>query len=125
MKPMARGHRTRLRYRTLSTFDFAPTLAKEHWGQLENKIATDYLVQGLRLKGSRLVADVVKSCKTHEAAISRAERLGPIHAGVVAFSQGSRRRNRRLRHPNRVADHRKPTTRPIQLAALMPHLKKG
>ena len=50
-------------------------------------MATSYLVQGFTLKGSKLVADVVKPCKTEESAIATAERLGPIRAGVVAFSQ--------------------------------------
>lgn len=50
-------------------------------------MATAYLVQGFKLKGSKLIADVVKPCKTEEAAIATAERLGPIRVGVVAFSQ--------------------------------------
>jgi hypothetical protein len=50
-------------------------------------MTTAYLVQGFKLKGAKLIADVVKPCKTHEAAIATAERLGPMRAGVVAFSQ--------------------------------------
>ena len=46
-----------------------------------------YLVQGFTLKGSKLVADVVKPCKTEASAIATEERLGPIRAGVVAFYQ--------------------------------------
>ena len=50
-------------------------------------MVTAYLVQGFKLKGVKFIADVVKPCKTAEAAISTAERLGPIRVGVVAFSQ--------------------------------------
>ena len=50
-------------------------------------MATAYLVQGFTQKGAKLVADVVKPCKTEAIAIANAERLGPIRAGVVAFSQ--------------------------------------
>ena len=50
-------------------------------------MTTAYLVQGFKLKGSKLIADAVKPCKTEEAAIATAERLGPMRAGVVAFSQ--------------------------------------
>ena len=44
-------------------------------------MTTAYLVQGFTLKGSKLVADVVRPCKTEESAIATAERLGPIRAG--------------------------------------------
>lgn len=50
-------------------------------------MATAYLVQAFTQKGSKLVADVVKPCKTEQSAIATAERLGPIRVGVVAFSQ--------------------------------------
>jgi ketol-acid reductoisomerase len=50
-------------------------------------MSTNYLVQGFTLRGTKLVADVVRPCKTEALAISTAERLGPIRAGVVAFSQ--------------------------------------
>lgn len=50
-------------------------------------MATSYLVQGFTLKGAKLIADAVRPCKTEELAISTAERLAPIRAGVVAFSQ--------------------------------------
>jgi len=50
-------------------------------------MTTAYLVQAFTQKGSRLVADAVKPCKTEASAISTAERLAPIRAGVVAFSQ--------------------------------------
>ena len=50
-------------------------------------MTTAYLVQGFTLKGSKLIADVVRPCKTEAIAISTAERLGAIRAGVVAFSQ--------------------------------------
>ena len=50
-------------------------------------MTTAYLVQGFTLKGSKLVADVVRPCKTEQLAIATAERLGPMRAGVVAFSQ--------------------------------------
>lgn len=50
-------------------------------------MTTAYLVQGFKLKGAKLIADPVKPCKTEEAAKATAERLGPMRAGVVAFSQ--------------------------------------
>lgn len=50
-------------------------------------MTTAYLVQGFTQKGAKLVADTVKPCKTEAIAIANAERLGPIRAGVVAFSQ--------------------------------------
>ncbi|MDB5563111.1 MAG: hypothetical protein JWN11_2529 [Hyphomicrobiales bacterium] len=50
-------------------------------------MATAYLVQAFTQKGSKLVADPVKPCKTEASAIATAERLGPSRAGVVAFSQ--------------------------------------
>ncbi len=50
-------------------------------------MATAYLVQGFTLKGAKLVADPVKPCKTADSAIATAERLAPVRAGVVAFSQ--------------------------------------
>lgn len=50
-------------------------------------MTTAYLVQGFKLKGTKLVADPVKPCKTEEAALATAERLAPMRAGVVAFSQ--------------------------------------
>ncbi|MBU1337288.1 MAG: hypothetical protein KJ944_15555 [Alphaproteobacteria bacterium] len=50
-------------------------------------MSTAYLVQGFTLKGSKLIADVVRPCKTEALAIATAERLGPMRAGVVAFSQ--------------------------------------
>ena len=50
-------------------------------------MTTAYLVQGFNQKGAKLIAVVVKHCKTQEAAIATAERLGPMRAGVVAFSQ--------------------------------------
>jgi hypothetical protein len=50
-------------------------------------MAIAYLVQGFKLSGSKLIADPVRPCKTEALAISTAERLGPIRAGVVAFSQ--------------------------------------
>ena len=48
---------------------------------------TAYLVQAFTQKGAKLIADVVKPCKTAESAIATAERLAPMRAGVVAFSQ--------------------------------------
>lgn len=53
----------------------------------EAPVVTVYLVQAFTQKGSKLVADVVKPCKTEQSAIATAERLGPIRVGVVAFSQ--------------------------------------
>lgn len=50
-------------------------------------MTTAYLVQGFNLKGSKLVADPVRPCKTEAIAIATAERLAPVRAGVVAFSQ--------------------------------------
>lgn len=50
-------------------------------------MSTAYLVQAFTLKGAKLVADPVKPCKTEESARATAERLAPIRAGVVAFSQ--------------------------------------
>jgi hypothetical protein len=50
-------------------------------------MTTAYLVQGFTLKGAKLVADAVRPCKTEQSAIATAERLGPVRAGVVAFSQ--------------------------------------
>lgn len=50
-------------------------------------MTTSYLVQGFTLKGSKLVADVVRPCKTEALAIATAERLAPMRAGVVAFYQ--------------------------------------
>ncbi|MEO5805773.1 hypothetical protein [Devosia sp.] len=50
-------------------------------------MTTAYLVQAFTQKGAKLVADVVKPCKTEQSAIATAERLAPIRAGVVAFSQ--------------------------------------
>lgn len=50
-------------------------------------MATAYLVQAFTQKGAKLVADAVKPCKTEQSAIATAERLAPIRAGVVAFSQ--------------------------------------
>ena len=48
---------------------------------------TAYLVQAFTQKGAKLIADAVKPCKTAESAIATAERLAPMRAGVVAFSQ--------------------------------------
>jgi hypothetical protein len=50
-------------------------------------MVTAYLVQAFTQKGSKLVADPVKPCKTEASAIATAERLGPSRVGVVAFSQ--------------------------------------
>lgn len=50
-------------------------------------MATVYLVQAFIAKGSKLVADQSKPCKTEASAISTAERLQASKAGVVAFSQ--------------------------------------
>jgi hypothetical protein len=50
-------------------------------------MAVAYLVQAFTQKGSKLVADGVKPCKTEASAIAMAERLAPLRVGVVAFSQ--------------------------------------
>jgi hypothetical protein len=50
-------------------------------------MATAYLVQAFTQKGAKLIADAVKPCKTEGSAIATAERLAPVRAGVVAFSQ--------------------------------------
>ena len=50
-------------------------------------MAIAYLVQAFTQKGNKLVADVVKPCKTEASALSTAERLAPMRVGVVAFSQ--------------------------------------
>lgn len=50
-------------------------------------MATTYTVQSFTLKSGKLVADQPKPLKTERAAIALAERLGPLKAGVVAFSQ--------------------------------------
>jgi hypothetical protein len=50
-------------------------------------MSTAYLVQGFTLKGTKLIADVVRPCKTEALAISTAQSPGPIRAGVVALSQ--------------------------------------
>jgi hypothetical protein len=50
-------------------------------------MSTAYLVQGFTLKGPKLIADVVRPCKTEALAISTAQRPGPIRAAVVALSQ--------------------------------------
>jgi hypothetical protein len=50
-------------------------------------MTTAYLVQAFTAKGSKLVADQSKPCKTEASAIATAERLEASKAGVVAFSQ--------------------------------------
>ena len=50
-------------------------------------MSTMYLVQGFKQSGSKLVADPVQQAKTADKAMATAERLGPIRAGVIAFSQ--------------------------------------
>lgn len=50
-------------------------------------MTTAYLVQGFTQRSGKLVPDTVKPCKTEASAIANAERLGPVRAGVVAFSQ--------------------------------------
>jgi hypothetical protein len=50
-------------------------------------MATMYLVQAFKQIGKNLVADPVQTSKTAEKAIATAERLAPMRAGVIAFSQ--------------------------------------
>lgn len=50
-------------------------------------MTTAYLVQAFVAKGSKLVAEQPKPCKTEASAIATAERLQASRAGVVAFSQ--------------------------------------
>ena len=50
-------------------------------------MAIAYLVQAFTQKGAKLIADTVKPCKSEQSAIATAERLAPVRAGVVAFSQ--------------------------------------
>ncbi|GLQ53156.1 hypothetical protein [Devosia nitrariae] len=50
-------------------------------------MATMYLVQAFKQIGHRLVADQIQTSKSAEKAVATAERLAPIRAGVIAFSQ--------------------------------------
>ena len=50
-------------------------------------MATMYLVQAFKLSGSKLIADPVQQAKSEEKALATAERLTPIRAGVLVFSQ--------------------------------------
>jgi len=50
-------------------------------------MATMYLVQAFKQIGNKLVADPVQTSKTAEKAVATAERLAPMRAGVIAFSQ--------------------------------------
>jgi ribosomal protein S7 len=50
-------------------------------------MATMYLVQAFKQIGKKLVADPVQISKTAEKAVAAAERLAPMRAGVIAFSQ--------------------------------------
>ena len=50
-------------------------------------MATMYLVQAFKLSGNKLIADPVQQSKSEEKAIATAERLAPMRAGVLVFSQ--------------------------------------
>ena len=50
-------------------------------------MATMYLVQAFKQVGKKLIADPVQQMKTEKKAIATAERLAPMRAGVIAFSQ--------------------------------------
>jgi ribosomal protein S7 len=50
-------------------------------------MATMYLVQAFKQIGKKLVADPVQISKTAEKAVAAAQRLAPMRAGVIAFSQ--------------------------------------
>ncbi|HEY4201829.1 MAG TPA: hypothetical protein VGM83_14855 [Devosiaceae bacterium] len=50
-------------------------------------MATAFIVQTFQLRGRKLVADQPQARKTAEAAILLAERMEPLRAGVLAFSQ--------------------------------------
>jgi hypothetical protein len=53
----------------------------------EVDMATMYLVQAFKQVGKKLVADPVIVSKGSDKAIATAERLAPMRAGVLAFSQ--------------------------------------
>ena len=50
-------------------------------------MATMYLVQAFKQNGKKLTADPVQQAKSEEKAIATAERLAPMRAGVLVFSQ--------------------------------------